>query len=49
MLRPPGVNQSGPILGFLPETEAPPGRRRQRSVVVRELDVAALRACLENG
>jgi hypothetical protein len=49
MLRPPGVNQAGPILGFPPETEVPPERRRRRSVVVRDLNVSALRACLENG
>ncbi|KAF2435956.1 hypothetical protein EJ08DRAFT_296647 [Tothia fuscella] len=43
VMRPPGINQSGPIFGFAPEA------RVAKRVVSTGVDVAALRECLENG
>jgi hypothetical protein len=37
IMRPPGVNQSGPIFGFAPE------KKLDKNVVVRGLNVDALR------
>ena len=41
-LRPPGINQSGPLLGYFPEPKSPP-----KVPVVKSLDAEALREMLE--
>lgn len=42
-LRPPGINQSGPLLGYFPEVTAP----RPCAPVLQSLDADALRAVLD--
>jgi hypothetical protein len=44
LLRPPGINQSGPLLGYFPEAKSPP-----KVPVVNSLDQEALRSLLMDG